>query len=341
MTLATYNEESYARSVLKINGEAGRFFGTRHREAHESAQNLLSWLPQPYRISNAEKIRVLGLVEGPTPPSSHGSQPRRPRGGPTPPSGHGSQPRSPRGGAIIHQMYGLFKDNKAMPTLFEDSMQRWRQVARNMGAKYHLWNADEVDALIKQRYEWLWQTYRDALFPLMRVNIARFAIVQHYGGMCVDLDVFPNYRTYECGLYDQVSLTIVAWQPTSKVPSSETTSDTFKKSSLDVKVVMACADNDIANIVLRFMCKQVSEKWLWPKDKEYICHTTGRSCVVKCLIDRWANPDKQLQYFSCSELAKPSPMCDVQCVASSSQDCEMNGASSSQDCEIVAVECGP
>ena len=125
------------------------------------------------------------------------------------------------------------------------------------------------------------------------------------------------------------------------MPSSETTSDTFKKSSLDVKVVMACADNDIANIVLRFMCKQVFEKRFWPKDKEYICHTTGRSCVVKYLIDRWANPDKQLQYFSCSELAKPSPMCDVQCVASSSQDCEMNGASSSQDCEIIAVECGP
>ena len=34
--------ESYSRAVLKINGEAGRFFGTRHRETHESAQNLLS-----------------------------------------------------------------------------------------------------------------------------------------------------------------------------------------------------------------------------------------------------------------------------------------------------------
>ena len=81
MTLATYNEESYSRAVLKIKGRAGRFFGTRHRVARESAQNLLRWLPQPYRISNAEIIRVLGLVEGPTPPSSHGSQPRRPRGG--------------------------------------------------------------------------------------------------------------------------------------------------------------------------------------------------------------------------------------------------------------------
>ena len=98
MTLATYNEESYSRAVFNIKGEAGRLFGTRHRVARESAQNLLNGLPQPYRISNAELIRVLGLVEGPTPPSSHGSQPRSPRGGPTPPSGHGSQPRSIRGG---------------------------------------------------------------------------------------------------------------------------------------------------------------------------------------------------------------------------------------------------
>ena len=61
------------RAVLRVTGEAGRYFGTRHREAVQSAQNLLSRISD--RISDAERNRVLKVVQCVPGPSTHGSQP--------------------------------------------------------------------------------------------------------------------------------------------------------------------------------------------------------------------------------------------------------------------------
>ena len=61
------------RAVLRVTGEAGRYFGTRHREAVQSAQNLLSRMND--RISDAERNRVLEVVQCVPGPSTHGSQP--------------------------------------------------------------------------------------------------------------------------------------------------------------------------------------------------------------------------------------------------------------------------
>ena len=59
--------------MLRVTGEAGRYFGTRHREAVQSAQNLLSRISD--RISDAERNRVLEVVQCVPGPSTHGSQP--------------------------------------------------------------------------------------------------------------------------------------------------------------------------------------------------------------------------------------------------------------------------
>ena len=61
------------RAVLRVTGEADRYFGTRHREAVQSAQNLLSRMND--RISDAERNRVLEVVQCVPGPSTHGSQP--------------------------------------------------------------------------------------------------------------------------------------------------------------------------------------------------------------------------------------------------------------------------
>ena len=58
---------------MRVTGEADRYFGTRHREAVESAQNLLSRISD--RISDAERNRVLEVVQCVPGPSTHGSQP--------------------------------------------------------------------------------------------------------------------------------------------------------------------------------------------------------------------------------------------------------------------------
>jgi len=179
VTKAKKKQCIYQRAVFRVTGDPVRKYGTNHQDAFQTAKDLLDRFPE--RIENMEKNRVLEIVK-----EVYGT------------TGHGSQPRfvPPRPVATIHQIYGLFRDGKAMPRLFQNSQQRWRHVARQMGAHYHLWSADEVDALMKKHYAQLWATYKNVPFPVMRADMARIAILHRYGGMYVDLDVFPNSDTF-------------------------------------------------------------------------------------------------------------------------------------------------
>ena len=59
---------------MKVRGGVTkRHFGTKHREAGQSAKNLLSKFP--HRISDAEGNRVLEVVQGAFGQNTHGSQP--------------------------------------------------------------------------------------------------------------------------------------------------------------------------------------------------------------------------------------------------------------------------
>ena len=91
---------------------------------------------------------------------------------------------------------GVFRDGKPMSPLFQYSSERWRDVAQEMGAQYHLWFADELDALVKQKYPQFWSPYLKAAFSVMRVDIGRLCILHRHGGLYADLDVYPNRGTY-------------------------------------------------------------------------------------------------------------------------------------------------
>ena len=165
----------FYRAYVRVAGEGDRTFGTIHQYAYQTAMNVLNRFPE--RIQDTERTRVLDIVEQFYGRSPDGSQPR-------------NQPATPV--ATVHQIYGMYRDGKRMPLLFENSQRRWRQVARQMGAQYHLWSADEVDALIKKHYPQFWAMYQKVPFPVMRVDIGRICILHHYGGLYSDLDVFPT-----------------------------------------------------------------------------------------------------------------------------------------------------
>ena len=80
-------------------------------------------------------------------------------------------------------MYGCYRDNKPMNALFCESKRRWEQLAESMGVRYHMWNADEVDTLIRTRYAFLWETYKNVRYPVMRADMGRVAILHAYGGL--------------------------------------------------------------------------------------------------------------------------------------------------------------
>ena len=94
-------------------------------------------------------------------------------------------------------MYGLVGDDKPMSHLFESSHRRWSEVAAGMGAAYHMWNAAEVESLVKQRYPQYWDMYCGVRYPIMRCAIGRLCILHNYGGLYSDLNILPNRNWYE------------------------------------------------------------------------------------------------------------------------------------------------
>ena len=168
--------------------------------------------------------------------------------------------------AMIHQIYGLYRDGKPMPPLFCESKRRWQQFAVNSNARYHLWDADEVDTLVKNHYGFIWDSYQKCRYPVMRADIARVCILHRYGGMYSDLDVIPNRFEYK-----QVPLS-VAHAP-HRNPSK-------KGRFLEMEVIIAKANHPMLIPWLVYMQEQINSKpyssGFWGKAKmRYIWNTTG------------------------------------------------------------------
>ena len=100
---------------------------------------------------------------------------------------------------IVHQIYGLFSEHVPMSAVFSNSHQAWQKIAEGMSAEYHLWNADELESLVKNHYPGFWDMYVRARFPVMRCDIGRYLILHHCGGMYADLDTMPT-RTWYAGV---------------------------------------------------------------------------------------------------------------------------------------------
>ena len=265
---------SFYRAVLRVHGEADRTYGTHHEDAYRTAKDLLCRFPG--RIAESESNRVLDVVEEVYGCLLRGSQPRK-------------EPVKPV--AIVHQIYGLFRDGKSMPFLFQNSQLRWQEVARQMGAQYHLWSADEVDALLKEHFPQFWAMYKSVPFPVMRVDIARICILHHYGGMYIDLDVFPN-----CDSFAQVPLAVQkAYTSGYKTVKSKSRSKEkqhpvyYKVSSIDIEVLFANQCNPVLMRWLIFIRNQLAvrrykKNLVWAKRRiRYIHSTTGPECFKRFL----------------------------------------------------------
>ena len=154
-----------------------------------------------------------------------------------------------RGGVrFIHQIYGVLRDDKAMSPLYESSQRQWQEVAKLMSAHYHLWTADELESLVKQKYHQYWKMYCEVRYPIMRVDMGRILVVHAFGGLCADLDVMPN-----CTWFEQVEFGLprvkdpkegkrIRWilAPDDPVPTVKDA-----RRYMDMKVVVGTSGNDV------------------------------------------------------------------------------------------------
>ena len=272
-------KQKWYRANLRVMGEEKRRFGTENPDAWKSAENLLSrWSSE---ISISEKHRVLDLVK-----ETYGT------------TGNGFQPRCPAASPvkIIHQMYGLFRDGKPMGARFLSSQFKWRKLASNIGAEYHLWSADEVDALIKQRYPQLWSTYVDCPFPVQRADIGRICILHFYGGLYADLDVEPNVPTFAETSFAVQKTYLSGYKRREQrgfknVITKKKHSVYDKIHSIDMEVLIACKGNPVLMDWLRFIQQQLANANImatgevWSKwSIRYIHNTTGPKCLTRFLF---------------------------------------------------------
>ena len=190
----------------------------------------------------------------------------------------------------VHQIYGLFGDGKPMSQRFEASRDAWSRCAGSMGARYHLWNAAEVETLMRTRYPQFWDTYQKVRYPVMRADIARIAILHAYGGLYADLDTMPNRQSYA-----QAPLAVCSvWGPKKgggwKKSDWRTAHQAPRKEFYDMEVLVGEVRSPFLLGWLDHVCDEVgskdyhNKKSLWYNARmRYIYHTTGPMAMRRFL----------------------------------------------------------
>ena len=223
---------------------------------------------------------------------------------------------------FVHQIYGLFGDGKPMNALFEDSQMCWQKVAEGMAARYILWNASDVEALVFQKYPQYWKMYSDVRYPVMRCDIARILIIHSYGGLYADLDTKPN-RTW----YQQFPLALprIKGDPRKKRPkfgaqkcwrqkkSAQIAGGKAASSYVDMEVIVGTKGNEFFSRWLDYVQASIrakpysNKKSFWANAKmRYIYHTTGPHCLNRFLKlpcnAEWLAA-KNLHYLECNHFS--------------------------------------
>lgn len=203
-------------------------------------------------------------------------------------------PNQHNGVRFVHQMYGLFGDEKPMSHLFQLSHHKWSEVASGMGAQYILWKACDVEALMKQRYPEFWDMYQSARYPIMRCDIGRLAIIHSYGGLYSDLDVLPNREWYA-----QVALGLPRVQVIKRLKSTRKTNRLSAKKRkplakshtyLEMEVIIGEQGNELFVRWLEHIRQEIESKsysqkssfWYHAKMR-YVYNTTGPMSMTRFL----------------------------------------------------------
>jgi len=153
--------------------------------------------------------------------------------------------------------------------------------------------------------------YRDARYPVMRVDMCRWLILHSYGGLYADLDTTPNRWWYE-----QTALALPRIKNPKKSKRSARAMRGAAKSDhvvdddncyLDMEVIIGARENDMLVEIVEYMKQEIASHpytkgsfWYLAKMR-YIYHTTGPHCLQRFIR---TNKDRltanHLQYLQCN-----------------------------------------
>jgi mannosyltransferase OCH1-like enzyme len=88
------------------------------------------------------------------------------------------------------------------------------------GFVYKLWTDEDLELLIKTKYPWFLQQYLSYPSTIMRVDAARYFVLDTYGGIYIDMD-FEIYKNFYSELpQDKVSIVESSYRETEKFQNS-------------------------------------------------------------------------------------------------------------------------
>jgi mannosyltransferase OCH1-like enzyme len=86
--------------------------------------------------------------------------------------------------AVIHQIW--IQGTELLPKSYRKSTGTWRK--RNPGWQYHLWDDQSLRAFMRARSsQWL-PLYESETDTIAKADIARYAVLEEYGGVYADVD---------------------------------------------------------------------------------------------------------------------------------------------------------
>ena len=64
--------------------------------------------------------------------------------------------------------------------------------------QYMLWNFNDIESLIRNHHPWILSTWQTYPYDMQRVDLVKYLVLYHYGGIYLDLDVscVKNYDSY-------------------------------------------------------------------------------------------------------------------------------------------------
>lgn len=88
------------------------------------------------------------------------------------------------------------------------------------GFMYKMWDDDELEQLIISKYPWFLSHYRSYPSTIMRVDAARYFILDTYGGIYLDMDMEVYKNFYSQLSQDKVSIVESSYRETEKHQNS-------------------------------------------------------------------------------------------------------------------------
>ncbi|ELU09897.1 hypothetical protein CAPTEDRAFT_207687 [Capitella teleta] len=89
---------------------------------------------------------------------------------------------------IIHHVWN---DNSSIPEKWRESSESC--LKKGPGYTHKLWTHSKIKELIRTEYPWLLDTYLSYKYDIQRVDVAKYTLLYHFGGIYTDLDIVCKY----------------------------------------------------------------------------------------------------------------------------------------------------